>query len=198
MARRMVARAGATGGGLRAGRSLALGSLLALGLMMAACGSGGSSSAATTTTPTLPISQSTGTVLTTPGSGAPLPSPTSAGVAGSGSLDICQPVTPTPVQISVPTEIPIYQSGQIKLAEANPATSTSEFGFCIPDTVSAVASFYTQALPGKGWANLKTFVNLGTENITATRGPSETVTITVSPDTLQSGDTDLLIIMQNQ
>ena len=46
--------------------------------------------------------------------------------------------------------------------------------------------------------DLKTFMNLGTENVTATRGASETVTITVSPDTLQQGNTDLLIILQGQ
>jgi hypothetical protein len=170
---------------------------LALALLLGACASGGSSSANTpTVTPPPSQAQATSTATTGSGSNAPTPSPTS-GLAGSGSLDICQPVTPTPVQINVPAEIPIYQSGQLKLAEANSPTNTSEFGFCIPDTVSAIGSFYTQALPGKGWSSVKTFENLGTENITATRG-SESVTITVSPDTLQQGNSDLLIILQGQ
>lgn len=196
MARRMVAWA--TDGAWSAARLRAVGLLLAFGFLLAACDSGGSTSANAAPTPTLPLAQSTTTAPAGSGTGTASPSPTAAGVAGSGSLDICQPVTPTPVQISVPSEIPVYQSGQIKLAEANTATNTYEFGFCIPDTVSAVGTFYAQALPGKGWGALKTFTNLGTENITATRASSETVTITVSPDTLQQGNTDLLIILQKQ
>jgi hypothetical protein len=165
---------------------------LALALLLAACASGptGGRSA----TPTLP-SEASATLAAGTSSGKPTPSPTPAGVAGSGSLDICQPVTPTPITISVPAEIPIYGSGQIKLAEAD--GPTSEFGYCIHDTVSAVGNFYAKALPGKGWSNVQVYVNLATENITATRG-SETLTITVSPDTLQPGNTDLLIILQGQ
>ena len=106
---------------------------------------------AATATATVPAGQATATLASATDTPASNPTATPASVAQSGSLDICQPVTPTPVQISVPAEIPVYQSGQIKLAEANTVTNTSEFGFCIPDTVSAVASFYAQALPG-GWA----------------------------------------------
>lgn len=81
------------------------------------------------------------------------------------------------------------------LAEAD--GPISEFGYCIHDTVSAVANYYARSLPGKGWSDVQTYINLATENITATRG-NETLTITVSPDTLQSGNTDLLIILQGQ
>src|SRR5579859_3451435 len=197
MARRMVAQSGGASSGAHGVRLRATGLFVALGLLLAACGSGGSSSAATATS-TIPAGQATATLASATTTPATNPTATPASVAQSGSLDICQPVTPTPVQISVPAEIPVYQSGQIKLAEANTTTNTSEFGFCIPDSVSAVASFYTHALPGKGWDNLNTFINLGTENVTATRGSSETVTITISPDTLQQGNTDLLIILQGQ
>ena len=184
---------GTTTRSARAQRRGAACALLALGLLLAACASGGPTGASSAT-PTLPA-EPTATLASGTGSGTPTPSPTPAGVAGSGSLDICQPVTPTPIQISVPAEIPVYPSGQIKLAEAD--GTTSEFGYCIPDTVSAVATFYVKALPGKGWSAVKTYVNLATENITATRG-NETLTITISPDTLQRGNTDLLIILQGQ
>ncbi len=192
MARRMVARAGGASCGARL---RAAGLLVALGVLLVACASSGPSSA-TAGTPTTPTGLVTGTP--TNDSGSPTPTLSPGSVAQSGSLDICQPVTPTPVQIGVPAEIPVYQGGQLKLAEANSATNTAEFGFCISGTVSAVGTFYTQALPGKGWGAIKTYSNLGTENITATRGSSEMLTITISPDTLQSGNTDLLIILQGQ
>jgi hypothetical protein len=178
---------------MRGLRSSAAGALLALTLLLAGCASGGTGSAKTAT-PTMPA-EPTATLANPTGAGTP--TPTAAGVAGSGSLDICQPVTPTPIQISVPPEIPVYQGAQIKLAEAN--GPTSEFGYCITGSVSAVASFYTQALPGKGWGNIENFVNLNTENIIASRqSPDQSLTITVSPDTLQPGNVDLLIILQTQ
>jgi hypothetical protein len=122
--------------------------------------------------------------------------PTATGdVAGSGSLDICQPVTPTPVEASVPSEVPVYSTGTLKLAETNSAANTSEFGFCIPDSVANIGNFYAQQLLAKGWGSINTFNNLGTQNFTAKRG-SESITITISPDTLQQGNCDLLIILQ--
>ena len=188
---RWLAMAGGAPGMLHGWRRGAAGALLALALLLAGCASGGTTSQ-TAGTPTLP-SEPTATLASPAGAGTP--SPTPAGVAGSGSLDICQPVTPTPIQIGVPSEIPVYPGGQIKLAEAN--GPTSEFGYCITGSVSAVGTFYAQALPGKGWSDIKTFINLATENIIAThQNPNESLTITVSPDTLQQGNVDLLIILQ--
>lgn len=192
MARR-VAMPGDAPGAMRGWRRGAAGAFLALALALAGCASGGTTTAKTAT-PTQPA-EPTATLANPTGSGTP--TPTAAGVAGSGSLDICQPVTPTPIQVSAPPEVPVYQGARLKLAEAN--GPTSEFGYCITGTVSAVATFYTQALPGKGWSDIKTFVNLATENIIAThQNPNESLTVTVSPDTLQQGNVDLLIIIQSR
>ncbi|HEX9035871.1 MAG TPA: hypothetical protein VF808_02675 [Ktedonobacterales bacterium] len=171
---------------------------LAVAILAAALGLGGctSGSASATSTPTATLPSAQATATTPGGSSTTSATPTSAGIAGSGSLDICQPVTPTPIQISVPPEIPVYSGSQIKLAEAN-NSGVSEFGFCIAGSVNSVAAYYQQALPSKGWTNLQTYTNLGTVNITAGRA-SEAVTITISPDTLQRGNTDLLIILQAQ
>lgn len=193
MARRMLARAGEAWSGAHQARLSAAGLFLVLGLLLAACSSGGSSGA-NTATPTIPIGQATATLASA--TNAPSSSPTASpgSVAQSGSLDICKPVTPTPVSISVLPEIPPYPNGRLLLAESK--DGNAEYGFCASDPVSAVATFYTQALPGKGWQNIQTFTNLSTKNIIATRGANESVTITISPDTLQAGNTDLLIIVQ--
>lgn len=198
MARRMVALVACCRGGLVVGA-------LALALVLGGCDSG-NTSGVNTTTPTLPIGQGATTPSATATGSGPVSAPTATSDhAGSGSLDICQPVTPTPVQIGVPPEVPVYGSGTLKLAEShtttdpstNVTTTTSELGFCIPDNVANIGSFYTQQLPVKGWSVSPPFNNLGTENILATRG-SESITITVSPDTIQQGSSDLLIILNQQ
>jgi hypothetical protein len=193
MARRMMARADRTWRGAHMARLRAAGLLLALGLALVACDAGGSSSSATATS-TVPAGQAT--VTPTSASGTPASSPTTSpgSVAQSGSLDICHPATPTPVTASIPQEVPPYPNGRLLLAQAN--GSDAEFGYCATDSVSVVTAFYTQGLPGKGWKNIQTFSNLSTVNIIATRGANESLTITISPDTLQAGNTDLLIIVK--
>ncbi len=193
MARRMVARTSGAVLGARGGRLRAAALLVALGVSLAACGSGASSSA-TTATPTLPGGQATATLSSATSAPRSSPTATPGSVAQSGSLDICEPVTPTPVSISVLPEIPAYPNGRLLLAESK--DGNAEYGYCATDPVSTVAAFYTQALPGKDWQNIQTFTNLSTKNIIATRGANESVTITISPDTLRAGNTDLLIIVQ--
>ena len=193
MARRMVARTGGAWSAAHGARLSVVGLFVALGVLLAACASGGSSSAATAT-PTIPAGQATATLASATGTPAFLATATSGSVAQSGSLDICHPATPTPVTASVPPEIPPYPNGQLSLAESS--DGNAEFGYCVSDSVSVVTAFYTGGLPGKGWQNIQTFANLSTENIIATRGATESLTITISPDTLQTGKTDLLVIVK--
>ncbi|HEU0026659.1 MAG TPA: hypothetical protein VFQ25_06040 [Ktedonobacterales bacterium] len=192
MARRMVARAGETWRGPRGGRLRAAGLIVALGLALVACSSGDTSSAATPTATT--AGQATAT-LSVSGTPSPSPTPLPGGAAQAGVQDICSPSSPLPVTTSVPAEIPAYANGRLQLA-TQIGSDSAEFGYCTSDTVSAVATFYTQGLSGKGWQNIQTFDNLSTVNIIGTRGDSENVTITIAPDAKLAGNTDLLIIVK--
>lgn len=164
---------------------------LALGLCagLAACDS------AATTAPPAALATSTASMATTPTPGGP-PTPTGTPLPGaanlSGATDIC--TSPVNVSTTLPAEIPPY-SGQLRLAQTS--NGASVFGYCASASVDAIASFYTTNLPGKGWQNLQTFSNNATRNIIATRG-GENLTITVSPDVVQHGNTDLLIIVNGQ
>jgi hypothetical protein len=161
---------------------------LGLGLALAGCDTGGATStrspAATATlssmatTTTGPASQ-TGTAL--PGSGNLV-----------GATDIC--TATVSVNTALPADIPAYDA-QLRLADTN--NGNGEYGYCVNASVDAIASFYMTQLPGKGWQSIQKFDNNATRNIIASRG-KENLTITVSPDVLQSGSTDLLIIEQGQ
>lgn len=164
--------------------------LATLGLLLAACDAGGSSSASASPTPF--ASQATATI---PGASGPTPTTVPGSVAQAGSIDICNPNQAPLIAASVPAEVPQYTNGQLRLAQPV-GSGNLEIGYCTTDSVSVVGAFYVQALPGKGWQNIQTFHNLSTQNIIATRGSSETLTITASPDTLVSGDTNLLIIVK--
>jgi hypothetical protein len=191
----MARRTAVFGGGWRqVARGVLVAGALTLALALNGCASGNSSSVNSPTATPIGQGQPTATPVETGGATTPGATATD-NIAGSGSLDICQPVTPTPVEVGVPSEVPVYSTGTLKLAEANAASNTSEFGFCIPDSVTNIGNFYAQQLPAKGWSSINTFNNLGTENLTAKRG-SESITITISPDTLQQGKCDLLIILQ--
>ncbi|HEY7974130.1 MAG TPA: hypothetical protein VID72_02210 [Ktedonobacterales bacterium] len=188
-----IARRSSAGRGASVRWPRTVGLLVALSLLLAACDVGGASGA--NSTPTLPAGQATATLPGVSGTATPSPTPLSGGAAQAGATEICVPSAPLPISISVPAEIPPYPNGQLRLASAV-GSNNADFGYCTPDSVSVVAAFYTQALPGKGWQNIQTFVNLGTENIIGTRGSGESVTITISPDSLQSSATDLLIIVK--
>jgi hypothetical protein len=131
----------------------------------------------------------------TPTQGGP-PTPTITPLPGAGNLagatDIC--TSPISVSTALPSEIPPY-NGQLRLAETS--GSNAEFGYCTSDNVDTVASFYKAQLPGKGWQNIQTFTNNATRNLIATRG-AENLTITVSPDVVETGSSDLLIILTGQ
>lgn len=192
MARRTVARAGWAWRGARGGRLRAAGLIVALGLALAACGSGDTSSASVKPTVQVAVETATATVSGTP---APTPTPLPGGAAQAGVQDICSPSSPLPVTTSVPAELPPYPTGHLQLA-TKIGSDSAEFGYCTPDSVNAVAMFYTQGLPGKGWQGLQTFNNLSTVNIIGTRGSNESVTITIAPDVKMPGNTDLLIIVK--
>jgi hypothetical protein len=177
------------------GRWQALASVLALGLcvLLAACVPTAPSAARST--PTASAATATSAPPATPTMGGP-PTPTITPLPGAGNLagatDIC--TSPISVSTTLPAEIPAY-SGQLRLAQSN--NGDAEFGYCSGDSVDTITSFYTAQLPGKGWQSIQTFTNNATRNIIATRG-GENLTITVSPDVVQTGSADLLIILTGQ
>ncbi len=161
--------------------------LLALGLgaTLAACGEAATSA-------TRPMPTSTSAPAATPTTGGP-PMPTFTPLPGAanlaGATDIC--TSPISVSAALLPEIPAYD-GQLRLAQAS--NGNVEYGYCASASVDAITSFFTAQLPGKGWQDIQTFTNNTSRNIIATRG-GERLTITVSPDVVQTGDTDLLIIV---
>lgn len=166
---------------------------LGFGMALAGCDTGAHSAAQSQT----PASSATATEAPppTPTQGGP-PTPTITPLPGAGNLagatDIC--TSAISVSTTLPPEIPAY-SGQLRLAETSGANA--EFGYCTSDGVDTIANFYKAQLPGKGWQQIQLFTNNATRNIIATRG-SENLTITISPDVVQTGSSDLLIILTGQ
>lgn len=171
--------------------SLALG--LALGIGLAACApTGGASPSATSgqtvgqgaLTPTAP-----GVASTSGASSATVtPLPGAANLAGA--TDIC--TSAVAVSAQLPADVPPYH-GDLRLGQTN--NGDGVFGYCVTDSVAVVAAFYNAQLPGKGWSGIQTFTNDATRNLIATHG-SQSLTITVSPDVVQTGHSDLLIIVK--
>lgn len=172
-------------------RALACLFALSLATLLAACASAAPSVAKTTP----PAATSTNAPPATPTLGGP-PTPTFTALPGAGNLagatDIC--TSAINVSTTLPPEIPPY-NGQLRLAQTN--NGDAEFGYCSGDSVDTITSFYAAQLPGKGWQKIQTFTNNATRNIIATRG-NENLTITVSPDVIQTGSADLLIILTGQ
>ena len=160
---------------------------LGLGATLAACGE--SATSATQPTPTV---TGVSAPAASPTAGGP-PTPTITPLPGSanlsGATDIC--TSPISVSTTLLPEIPPY-NGQLRLAETS--NGNAEYGYCASASVDTITSFYVAQLPGKGWQNIQTFTNSASRNIIATRG-SEHLTITVSPDVVQTSNADLLIIV---
>lgn len=173
----------------RRGRWLAL-LLLALGLgaTMAACGETGAS--ATQPTPTSTNASAPAATSTAGGQPTPTFTPLPGAANLAGATDIC--TSPISVSTALLPEIPAYD-GQLRLAQVS--NGNAEYGYCASASVDAIASFYVAQLPGKGWQNIQTFTNSASRNIIATRGDAEHLTITVSPDVVQTSNADLLIIV---
>lgn len=171
------------------GRRWLLVCLLTVGLSAALSACATAASSASTATP---APATTSAPAATPTLGGP-PTPTITPLPGSnnlaGATDIC--TSPISVTTTLPAEIPPY-NGQLRLAETN--NGAAEFGYCVGASVDTITAYYVAQLPGKGWQNIQTFTNDSTRNIIATRG-SENLTITVSPDVVQVGNADLLIIL---
>ena len=174
------------------GRHWLVVALLALGIgaTLTACAGASTSGARATSAAT-----ATAAPANTPTPGGP-PTPTSTPLPGaanlSGETDIC--TAPVSVSTQLLPEIPAYY-GQLRLAQSD--NGNFEYGYCVSASVDTIAAFYIAQLPGKGWQNVQKFTNGAARNIIATRG-GERLTITVSPDTLQTSNADLLIIVNNQ
>ncbi|HET9110754.1 MAG TPA: hypothetical protein VFN78_08015 [Ktedonobacterales bacterium] len=162
--------------------------LFALGICALLVGCAPSSTVSTQTTPNATATSAPPATLTPGGPATPTVTPLPGSANLAGATDIC--TTPVSVSTTLPPEIPPY-TGQLRLAQTS--GGAAEFGYCSSDNVATITSFYVAQLPGKGWQNIQTFENNATRNIIATRG-SENLTVTVSPDVVQTGSADLLII----
>lgn len=175
----------------RRGRALLCALALGACVTLVGCDTGSTNAARSAT----PAATATDAPPPTPTQGGP-PTPTITPLPGAGNLagatDIC--TSPISVSTTLPPEIPPY-TGQLRLAETS--GSNAEFGYCTSDNVDTVANFYKAQLPGKGWQDIQTFTNNATRNLIATRG-GENLTITVSPDVVETGSSDLLIILTGQ
>ena len=160
---------------------------LCLGATLAACASGANSGAAqATATPTSALSATATT-------GGP-PAPTSTPLPGSTNLAGVTDICTSKANVTKPLlpELPAY-NGQLRLATQTTG-GAYEYGYCVRASVDTVTAFYKAQLPGKGWTNIQTFDNSATRNLIATHG-AEQLTMTVSPDVVQAGNADLLIIV---
>jgi hypothetical protein len=180
--------AGMTTGTKWVGLALAV----ALGPAIALASCSGSSSTRAPRSGTSPI-----TTATSPAGGTPSPSPqsslTPAGTAPAeaGAGDICD--QPASVSATVPTSIPAYPGAQLHLAYVS--GNSGAFGYCTSANASAIASFYAQQLPGKGWTSIQTYTLGDHLQVTAAMGNTQ-LTMTAWPDSGQAGVTDVLITAQ--
>ncbi len=162
---------------------------LGLGATLAACSSGANTGAALATATPTSASAPAATATT----GGP-PTPTSTPLPGSANLAGVTDICTSKANVTKPLlpELPAY-NGQLRLATQTTG-GAYEYGYCVTASVDTVTAFYKAQLPGKGWTNIQTFDNSATRNLIATRG-AEQLTITVSPDVVQAGNADLLIIV---
>ena len=183
---------------LWAGRRL-LGVIVVLGLvaclmLLAACDSGSASGSAATTTPA--GSGGSGSVTVTAANGSPTPTFTPQAGQGNqaGVADICA-ATPS-VKISLPDSVPSYPGATLILAEN--IGGNDEIGFCATAAAGAVVSYDQQQIPTKGWSHVSTFTSNGTTSLLATKANSNsTITVTISPDTINTNEVDILVIVNS-
>jgi hypothetical protein len=93
----------------------------------------------------------------------------------------------------VPSSIPAYPGAQLHLAYTS--GNNGAFGYCSRASASAIASFYAQQLPGKGWSSIQTYTLGDHQQVTAAMGNTQ-LTVTAWPDSSQAGVTDILITAQ--
>lgn len=124
----------------------------------------------------------------TAASDTPTPTAISGPGAQFGSSQFCSQKPNVSVQL--PSSIPAYTGAELRLSEADGANSI--YGLCTTASVSAVAQFYADQLPGKGWQQLQQNSNNPAAQVTAKRS-GDSVTITVYPDAQISNETDIII-----
>ncbi|MEO7001220.1 MAG: hypothetical protein ABI068_05425 [Ktedonobacterales bacterium] len=173
-----------------------LGLLVCLALLAAcAAGSPGGSASATATTASTGGTGGATTSTTTSGSPTPTFTPQSGQGNQAGVADIC---TATPsVKIALPANVPSFPGSTLILAEN--IGGNDEVGFCATAAASAVVSYYQQQIPTKGWSQVSTFTSNGSTSLLATKGASSssTLTVTISPDTINTNQVDILVIVNN-
>ena len=169
--------------------------LMACFALLAACESGSPGGAASATATTAATS-GTSAATTTTVSGSPTPTFTPQSGQGNqaGVADIC---TASPsVKISLPTSVPSYPGATLILAEN--IGGNDEIGFCATAAATDVVRYYQQQIPHTGWSQVSTFSSNGSTSLLGTKGGSNsTITVTISPDTINTSQVDILVIVNN-
>lgn len=174
----------------RVGMVCVAGSLL---FGLAACGGGTSENSHLSTSTS--TSTSTAKATSTSNSSAPAsattaPLPVSTAPAQDGTSDYC--AGPKNVSTQPPATLPSYPGADLHVSQNTDGNSL--FGYCSSASVSDIASFYAQQLPGKGWSNVQTTTISFLQQITATQG-SANLTVSVEPSATLSGTTEVLVVV---
>ena len=114
--------------------------------------------------------------------------PISGKGAQFGAQDICS--QPTRVSAQPPATIPAYPGAELHASQADGPNGF--YGYCTSASVDAIAQFYVQQLPGKGWQSVKTNTIANVQQVTATLDSTH-LTVTVEPDSINAGEADILI-----
>lgn len=160
--------------------------------ILGGCATSGSASAVTSGRSASTPPPLTGTV--NPG-GPNLPLPTAApqvaatATAGTartqaGATDVC--AEPVSITAQPPEFLPAYPGAHLHLTETN--AGDGFYGYCASDAPDAVAQWYIQQLPGKGWQQITPTTISDVHQVTALQGSTRLV-LTVAPDALTAGQT---------
>lgn len=174
------------------GRTVALTLTVSVALLLGGCASSGSAAATSTPVSTPPPLHGT---VNPGGPNLPLatavPQVAASATAGSaraqaGAADICaESVNITTVP---PATLPTYPTAQLHLTEVN--AGDSFFGYCVKAAPGAIAQWYAQQLPGKGWQQVSTTPIQDVRQLSAVQGSTRLV-LTVAPDALLLGQTTI-------
>lgn len=160
-----------------------------LALGATACADGTSST--TNTHPTTTANGTAAANATGTSGTSTIPLPISTSAAQDGTSDYC--AAPVNVSVQPPASLPQYPGAQLHISQN---TNGNElFGYCATDSVSAIATFYAQHLPGSGWSNVQTNTISFLQQVTATQGSTHLV-ISVEPSATLQNTTEVLVVEQ--
>jgi hypothetical protein len=166
--------------------TLALLCIAALGMGVAACGDSsatGKQATPTATPPNTGITQVVGQNSATPTTFV-----VGGGAGTVGANEIC--AAAKNVQTSVPASVPAYPGAELR--QSYTLDNNGTYGYCVTAAPSAVADYYLQQLPGKGWGNVKSNPMVIGNQVAGAKGGSS-IFVTMLPDAKNATQCDILI-----